>query len=130
MKTIPLRQAEMLSYLQGCGPVGEWVAPLTADIAKDLNIARPLVCQFVKALVKRGFIQIAYIGERRREYRVLIRLERPDVQIIDHGHRTAEARKVMRQKALAREARRRAERNAPRPKIRWAGFDKWEAAAW
>lgn len=126
MPTISLRRAEMLSYLQGCGPVGEWVAPLTKHISADLGFSNPHVCKLVANLVRNGFVEVRRIGLKRKEYRVLVRLETPGVEIIDHGERSELAKERMRMKALAREARRRAKR----PKIRWAGYAARSAAQW
>jgi hypothetical protein len=133
MRHIAMRQAEMLSYLQGCGHVGEWVCPITGHISQDLSLARAQVCQIMKMLAAYGYIEMRYLRSiRGKEYRVLIRLETPGLVIVDHGERSEESKEKMRQKALQREARKRAkaETKPRKPLIQYSGFDKLAAAQW
>ena len=71
------RSAELLSYLQGLGPVGQWVSPKAEWLRADLGINDRTTLYRLVGVLKAGNI----IESRRAfrvvtyEYRVLRRLE-------------------------------------------------------
>jgi hypothetical protein len=102
-KMISARCAELLSYLQGCGPVGEWVMPVARHMSGDLGIAKTQLCIQVNKLREQGFIETQWLENecgtleitRFRQYRVLIRLETPWVKERAPIYRTAAQKKMM-----------------------------------
>jgi hypothetical protein len=71
------RSAELLSYLQGLGPVGQWVSPKAEWLRADLAINnRTILMRNVLPLRAKGIIETRrVVGRRQYEYRVLRRLE-------------------------------------------------------
>jgi hypothetical protein len=71
------RSAELLSYLQGLGPVGQWVSPKPEWLRADLGINnRTVLMKNVSKLKAKGIIESRRIvGRQQYEYRVLRRLE-------------------------------------------------------
>jgi hypothetical protein len=71
------RAAELLSYLQGLGPVGRWVSPKPEWLRADLKINnRTVLMKNVSKLRAKGIIESRRIvGRQQYEYRVLRRLE-------------------------------------------------------
>lgn len=111
MKTVPLREAEVLSYLQGYGAAYDWVRVPTCYMMQDLRRSlRSQLCHEIGRLRRRGFIDIRY-GISKREYRVLVRVER--LLVIDCGSMSTVARERQRAAALKREAEARRRRLVP-----------------
>jgi hypothetical protein len=71
------RCAELLSYLQGLGDVGQWVSPKPEWLRADLKINnRTVLMKNVSKLRAQGIIESRRIvGRQQYEYRVLRRLE-------------------------------------------------------
>ena len=71
------RSAELLSYLQGLGPVGQWVSPKPEWLRVDLAFNnRTILMRNVSRLKAQGIIESRRIvGRQQYEYRVLRRLE-------------------------------------------------------
>lgn len=72
------RTAELLSYLQGLAPVGQWVSPKPEWLRTDLGINnRVWLFRMIDELRSRGIIDTRrpHGGKHRMEYRVLRRLE-------------------------------------------------------
>jgi hypothetical protein len=71
------RSAELLSYLQGLGPVGQWVSPKAEWLRADLKINnRTVLMKNVSKLRAEGIIvSRRIVGRQQYEYRVLRRLE-------------------------------------------------------
>lgn len=84
MHAIVERDAEVLSYIQGMGKVGEWV-PLCWKkrvMADDLGVSRSQLYMHIDSLVEKGFIE-----QRHDAFRVLRRLESSDVVQINSKSR-------------------------------------------
>ena len=71
------RSAELLSYLQGLGPVGQWVSPKVEWLKADLAFNnRTILMRNVSRLKAQGIIESRRVeGTKQYEYRVLRRLE-------------------------------------------------------
>lgn len=90
MKPICERNAEALSYLQGLGPVGTWVAPRNKHMASDIGVSHSHLCLLLDALVAQGFVE-RRAGWNVLEYRVIKRLESRDVVQVNSRSRRATA---------------------------------------
>lgn len=97
------RQAELLSYLTGRGPVGEWFNAPRTQIAEDTGISEYGVCQFMRGLVEKGCVERDELGLLR----VIKRLEDRDVT---EGMSPRPSKPKRRRK------------------IRYSGFDPYQAA--
>ena len=74
------REEELLSYLTGLGPVGQWVYGARAWIYADLGLGhRSRLAQLVAALVKKRLIR----AWGREHYLVLRRVEDEAVMCVD-----------------------------------------------
>jgi hypothetical protein len=76
------REAELLSYLQGCGPVGTWVFPEPRHMRDDLGfMSRYSIWRRVEGLRDCGAIETrkAAWNARLHEFRVLVRVERLEI---------------------------------------------------
>lgn len=85
------REAELLSYLQGCGPVGEWVFPEPKHMRADLGFAsRYSIWRRVDALRDYGAIETrkAEWNTRLHQFRVLIRVERLEIGYQQAGRKS------------------------------------------
>jgi hypothetical protein len=72
------KTAELLSYLQGLGPVGQWVSPKPEWLRTDLGINnRNRLFLMINEMRKQGIIETRrpHGGRHRLEYKVLRRLE-------------------------------------------------------
>lgn len=97
------RQAELLSYLQGLAPVGEWVEPQAKHIRQDINCnTRVQLCLLRQALVEKGTIEVKRIGYKNEgyAYRVIKRVEECEIGCKPSGRpREWDWDKVYRRKA-------------------------------
>jgi hypothetical protein len=72
------KTAELLSYLQGLGPVGGWVSPEAEWLRADLGINnRNRLFLMIDEMRKQGIIETRrpHGGRHRLEYKVLRRIE-------------------------------------------------------
>ena len=86
---IPPREAEFLSYLQGCGPVGTWVTPNPLHIRIDLNIGSRAWMHNIRVyLLQRGLIETQPVeGSCGFAYRVLVRVEHLEIGCKKRGRK-------------------------------------------
>lgn len=102
------QEAELLSYLTGRAPVGEWFAVPRTEIIDDLVLRNDRLSQLLRVLIDRRLIERDMPGQ----YRVLRRLEDSGVEIIG--------------KELP--VRRKAAPAKLKPKIRYVGFDAYQSS--
>lgn len=109
------QEAELLSYLTGRAPVGEWAHVTRAEILADLVLREDRLSQLLRSLVDRGLIERDWSSF----YRVLHRLEDGGVEIVG---KELPARR--------RNAQPAAPMAKPALKVRYPGYDSREVICW
>lgn len=118
---IGMRQEELLSYLQGITPVGEWFVPVINYISKDLNMPHSQVCWYLAILSERGILERRNLIKPAKyfEYRVLHRLESGKITIDTSRYRlTPEQREAARRSKMPKP-----EKKKERKLIAYAGAE-------
>lgn len=101
------RQAELLSYLTGRGPVGEWVSAPRREVMADLGMSSSAIAHKLAALFQAKLIERDVWGV----YRVLRRLEDGGIAIATPPRPLPARRK-----------------HDPMRRIRYVGYDPRETA--